>query len=160
MTSERDVLLGSLDAQRRHVLGAVEGLSPSQLRRPVLPSGWHALGMIKHLAVAHERYWFRYIVGGENVALLQGTDAEWQADSGENVIALYQDEWRLANEIIATTAIGAPPARRDPEWENWGREFSDLRVIMLHMITETATHAGHLDATRELLDGRQWIVME
>jgi hypothetical protein len=29
----------------------------------------------------------------------------------------------------------------------------------MHVISETAVHAGHLDATRELLDGRQWIVL-
>jgi Protein of unknown function (DUF664) len=28
---------------------------------------------------------------------------------------------------------------------------------MLHVITETACHAGHLDAARELIDGRQWL---
>ena len=38
-------------------------------------------------------------------------------------------------------------------------DFPDLRYIMLHMITETACHAGHLDAARELIDGTQWIVV-
>jgi hypothetical protein len=33
-------------------------------------------------------------------------------------------------------------------------QTSDLRRIMLHMIEETARHAGHLDAARELIDGR------
>ena len=37
--------------------------------------------------------------------------------------------------------------------------FPDLRFIMLHVMKETACHAGHLDAVRELIDGRQWIVM-
>jgi hypothetical protein len=32
-----------------------------------------------------------------------------------------------------------------------------LREIVLHAITETAVHAGHLDAARELLDGRTWM---
>jgi hypothetical protein len=30
---------------------------------------------------------------------------------------------------------------------------------VLHVITETATHAGHLDAARELIDGRMWLVV-
>jgi hypothetical protein len=38
-------------------------------------------------------------------------------------------------------------------------EVPDFRFIMLHVITETACHAGHLDAARELLDRRQWIVL-
>jgi Protein of unknown function (DUF664) len=29
----------------------------------------------------------------------------------------------------------------------------------MHVITETAVHAGHLDAVRELIDGRQWMVL-
>jgi hypothetical protein len=29
----------------------------------------------------------------------------------------------------------------------------------MHVLVETATHAGQLDAVRELLDGRQYIVL-
>jgi hypothetical protein len=39
------------------------------------------------------------------------------------------------------------------------RLAATLAGIMLHVITETAVHAGHLDAVRELIDGRQWIVL-
>lgn len=39
VTRERELLLGHLDAQRRHVFGILEGLSEGQLRRPLLPSG-------------------------------------------------------------------------------------------------------------------------
>ena len=160
MANEHDVMLRHLNAQRRHVLGAVDGLSPEQLRKPVLPSGWNCLGMIKHLAIADERYWFRYIVGAEDVEFPEGENTEWQVDDGEDVFALYQDERERADAIIAATAVDAPPRRRDPQWDQWGIDFPDLRTIMLHMITETATHAGHLDAVRELLDGSQWIVMD
>ena len=44
------------------------------------------------------------------------------------------------------------------ENEDWGRDFPDLRTVLLHVITETAVHAGHLDAVREMIDTRQWIV--
>ncbi len=40
--TETELLLGFLDEQRHHVLGILEGLSEEQLRRPVLPSGWHS----------------------------------------------------------------------------------------------------------------------
>ena len=30
---------------------------------------------------------------------------------------------------------------------------TDLRFILIHLINETARHAGHADAVRELLDG-------
>jgi hypothetical protein len=41
----------------------------------------------------------------------------------------------------------------------WGKRFTSLKVVTLHVLKETANHAGHLDAAAELLDGRQWIVM-
>jgi hypothetical protein len=34
-----------------------------------------------------------------------------------------------------------------------GDSAGDLRWVVLHLINETARHAGHADATRELLDG-------
>ena len=40
-----------------------------------------------------------------------------------------------------------------------GERFTSLRIVMLHVLKETACHAGHLDAASELLDGRQWIVL-
>jgi hypothetical protein len=51
--AERNTLVSSLDAARRHILGAVEGLSDSQLRTTTLPSGWTPLGLI-HLDAARE----------------------------------------------------------------------------------------------------------
>jgi hypothetical protein len=36
---------------------------------------------------------------------------------------------------------------------NWA-EGHDLRWVVLNLINETARHAGHADATRELLDGK------
>jgi hypothetical protein len=38
-------------------------------------------------------------------------------------------------------------------------DFPDQRSVIMHVLAETAVHAGHLDSTRELLDGRQWIVL-
>lgn len=163
MLDETQMLLRYLNAQRNHVLGAVEGLSNEQLRRPVLPSGWHCLGMIKHLALADEHYWFRSIVGGEPLDFFpRGPNADWRLEPGESaddVLALYREEIECANAVIAATPLDMAPRQRDPLWDEWGADFPDLRFIMLHMITETACHAGHLDAARELLDGRQWLTL-
>ena len=52
------------------------------------------------------------------------------------------------------------PRQPDLGWGEWGNQFSDLRVVMLHVLKETACHAGHLDAVTELIDGRQWIVLD
>ncbi len=164
MNKETRRLLDSLEQQRNHVLGILEGLSEGQLRQPVLPSGWSALGMLNHLALDDEHYWFRCIVAGESLdGLGDRSDADrdaWQVAPGvpaEQVFDLYRDEVAQANAIIAATPLDAAPRQRDPWWGNW--EVPDLRFILLHVITETACHAGHLDAARELLDGRQWIVL-
>jgi Protein of unknown function (DUF664) len=159
MNEERDALLASLNSQREHVLGTLEGLSEDVLRRPVLPSGWAPLGMVRHLALDVERFWFRGAVAGEPIALTSGDEA-WQlpADAaGATVLDLYRDEIARANAIIAATPVDAMPA-----W--WPDFFSGLpprtlRRTILHVLTETAAHAGHLDVVRELIDGRQWLVL-
>jgi hypothetical protein len=163
MEPEAKLLRDVLDEQRNHVLGILEGLTDEQLRRPVLPSGWHCLGMVKHLALADEHYWFRSVVAGESFDFFPpGPNAEWQLGPGESaddVFALYRDEIERSNAVIAGTALDAPPRQPDPQWQEWGIDFPSLRFITLHVIKETACHAGHLDAVRELIDGRQWIVL-
>ena len=159
VNEEKDALLASLNAQREHVLGALDGLSTSDLRRPVLPSGWTALGMVRHLALDVEKFWFRRVVAGEPLTLTSGDEA-WRVPAdvpGSAILELYRNEIAKANAIIAATPIDAMPA-----W--WPGFFPDLpprplRKTLLHVITETATHAGHLDAARELIDGAQWLVL-
>jgi len=52
------------------------------------------------------------------------------------------------------TAPAKWPEELRPDWR-----LEDLREIILHVITETACHAGHLDAVRELIDGRTWMIV-
>lgn len=157
---ETSLLLGYLNGQRKHVLGILDGLSEEDLRRPVLPSGWTALGMVRHLALDVERFWFRAVVAGEQVDLASGDEA-WQVAPEEPaaaVLAQYREEVALADAIIAARSLDARPA-----W--WPSEIfpempeQQLRQTILHVIAETATHAGHLDAVRELIDGRTWLVL-
>jgi len=139
MSKEATVLVSSLSAQREHVLGILDGLSDDELRRAVLPSGWSCLGLVHHLALDVEQFWFRRVMAGE-----------W--------IALYLREIELANTVIAATALDAPPAWW-PEGLFGAWRLHDLREAILHVIAETACHAGHLDAVRELIDGRTWLVL-
>lgn len=105
--------------------------------------------MVKHLALADEHYWFRSIVAGEPLDFFpSGPNAEWRVEPGEDVFGLYRDEIDRANAIIAATPLHKAPRQPDPRWGEWGLQFRDLRVVMLHMIEETACHAGHLDAAR------------
>jgi Protein of unknown function (DUF664) len=157
---EKDLLLDTLRGQRDHVLGILEGLSQADLRRPVLPSGWSCLGLVHHLAVDVERFWFRAVLAGEQVELYSG-DGGWRmADdmSAEAVLDLYRDEARLCNAIVEQHDLGDGPGWW-PEQLFPGLPVRDVRRLLLGVITETATHAGHLDAVRELLDGRTWLVL-
>jgi Protein of unknown function (DUF664) len=81
------------------------------------------------------------------------------SETSDEIVSAYRDEIALANELLRVGSLDAPPRWRDPLWDQWGQDFPDLRTIVLHMIVETATHAGHLDAVRELTDGRQWITL-
>ena len=161
--AETRALLSSLTSQRIHVLGILDGMTEDQLRRPVLPSGWSCLGLVQHLTISDERFWFRGIVAGESAYVStsdEEAEAAWRvpADlSASVVLEAYRQEIELADAVIAATPLSKPPAIWPVEiWPNW--RLPDFRAIMLHVITETACHAGHLDSARELIDGRQWMV--
>ncbi|SDM40399.1 DinB family protein [Allokutzneria albata] len=156
-------LLGALDAQRRHVLGILSGLTAEDLRRPVLPSGWSCLDLVNHLALDVELFWFRAVVAGQPdaIAELDVVGDAWRVDPNlppDQVLAGYRTQIEHADAVLATTSLDSAPA-----WWPDGL-FGDWRLatngeVLLHVITETACHAGHLDAARELLDGHQWLVV-
>jgi uncharacterized damage-inducible protein DinB len=163
LSLENQALLASLDEQRHHILGAIEGIDDASLRRPVLPSGWSCLGLVNHLALDVERFWFRAVIAGEQEVIDEqaGAPNAWHVGpdmTTASVLDLYRQETMLANEIIANASMDAAPA-----W--WPQDlFGDWRVdtvrqVVLHVMTETATHAGHLDAARELIDGKLWLVL-
>jgi uncharacterized damage-inducible protein DinB len=153
---EREALLEWLSDQRAHVLGVLKGLSEEDLRRPVLPSGWTCLALVRHLAVDDERFWFRAVAAGEPLPL--DDDTGWQPspdEPAEAVLDLYRQETEASDAVLAGLDLDAPPARWPDYFSGW--RLRDVREIILHVITETAVHAGHLDAARELLDGRTWL---
>ena len=157
---ERAALLAQLTAQRRHVVGILDGLDEETLRRPMLPSGWSCLGLLRHLALDVERFWFRAVVAGEQVPLEEG-DGGWRVSPDEPVAAvfeLYQDEIERADVIVRARSLDAVAAWW-PDQIFPGLPREPLRETVLHVMTETATHAGHLDVVRELVDGRQWMVL-
>jgi uncharacterized damage-inducible protein DinB len=160
VTKETRALLDALTSQRKHVLGILDGLSEEALRRPILPSGWTCLGLVRHLALDVERFWFRAVVAGEQVDLESG-DAAWRVSDdtpAAAVLDLYRHEIELANAIMAATPPDAAPVWWPVEvFQNLPTQ--NMREIVLHVISETACHAGHLDAVRELIDGRTWLVV-
>ncbi|VVJ16438.1 Protein of uncharacterised function DUF664 [Amycolatopsis camponoti] len=150
---EKLTLLSFLRAQRESVLAILDGLGEDALATPVLPSGWTPLGMVEHLGYA-ERHWFQEIVTGtaDPVAWPDDHEPLTTPRSPDVVFAFYREQCRRSDEIFAATPLSAVPAGRHPT--ALADEIADLRGVVLHMIEETARHAGHLDAARELIDGR------
>ena len=137
-------------------------MSRADLYRSRVPSNWSPLGLIRHLTLSDERYWFEVVVAGGPLDFWPpGKNGDWIVDEGtepEQVIDDYRRAIANSNRIIAATALSARPLRPEPEWSETGA-FADLRSILLHNIVETSTHAGQLDVVRELADGGQHIVL-
>jgi uncharacterized protein DUF664 len=146
---DKTALVTFLRAQRAGVLAIVDGLDHEALTTAVLPSGWTPLGLIEHLGHA-ERHWF------EEVAVGSARPLPWDDDDPARpldvVFEFYRVQCERSDAVLAATPLSAPP--RGPRFSPIGDEVTDLRWIVLHMIEETARHAGHLDVVRELLDGK------
>jgi uncharacterized damage-inducible protein DinB len=146
-----------LDAQRRCALEIVDGLDHILMRQSVVPSGWTPLSMVEHLADA-ERFWFvRIVAGVARSAELPGPE-EVAADEAlspppvHEVIDLYRAQIAASDQILTRVGMDARPAGRVPP--DMADEIRTVRDVVLHLIEETARHAGHLDIARELLDGQ------
>jgi uncharacterized damage-inducible protein DinB len=154
-------LLRALDVARHHVLDQLEGLDDEALRRAVLPSGWTCLGLVRHLTLSDERYWFEVVVAGGPLDWWpEGERGDWRVADDEtaaDVVAAYRSAISASDRILAEVSLEAAPSRREPDWPP--ERFTDVRSVVHHVVVETATHAGQLDAVRELLDGRQYIVL-
>jgi hypothetical protein len=150
---EKTALRWFLQAQRDSVLAIVAGLDDGALTTAVLPSGWTPLGLIEHLGHA-ERHWFQEVATGHAEPLTwTGDDAPLRTSrSTEAVFAFYREQCTRSDAFLATTSLSAPP--KGSHGDELDDEITDVRRIVLHMIEETARHAGHLDVVRELIDGR------
>lgn len=143
---EAAALIHFLDAQRASVLAIVDGLDDESLRATILPSGWSPVGLIAHLGDA-ERFWFQNVATGA-AAGRPALDRDQPAE----VFAYYRDQCERSNAVLASRPLSSPPA--EEHGLDLEDDVSDLRWIALHIIEETARHAGHLDVVRELLDGK------
>jgi hypothetical protein len=163
MTSQRNddagdqALLAFLAAQRDAVLSILAGLDEPAWHRPVVPSGWTPAGLVDHLGGA-EWHWFQGVAAGKHPEPAPGDEnlppydptAAYVCDlPSAEIIRCYRDQCASSDAVLAVTPLSAPPRGRHGRYEP-----PDVRWIVLHMIEETARHAGHLDIARELLDGQ------
>jgi len=148
-------LLEFLEFQRSSARSIVEGLNEEAWHKPVVASGWTVAGMVEHLGNV-ERHWFLEVVAGSKV------DLAW--DEGRppydpkmaftcdrpsrDVLAYYREQCDRSDEILAGVSLSAVPLGSHGD-----DKIPNVRVVILHVIEETAAHTGHLEIARELLDG-------
>jgi hypothetical protein len=142
-----DVLIDFLNAQRARAFEILAGLDEDQLVKSVLPSGWTPIGMIEHLGHA-EWHWFQEVAMGS----VEPPPWNIERESTGSVFAFYRDQIEQSNAVLASTPLSEQP--RGHHGQGDSDQVTDLRFIVVHMIEETARHLGHLDAARELIDGR------
>ncbi len=154
-SDEKTTALAFLDGQRDDVLRAVEGVDEEQARRRLVPSLTTLGGIVKHLTDV-ERWWFQVVFAGEEhvdlVSSSDDRDADWRVEDDDTVagiVAGYRAAIDDARTICETASFDDVSQRPRPR----RGENVSLRWIVLHMIEETARHAGHMDILRELIDG-------
>jgi hypothetical protein len=149
---ERTMLVGFLDWYREVVVRKVQGLSTDDASVVMTPTGLSPLGVVAHLA-AVEVGWFAETFAGEPV---DPTWAEHDAfrltttDTTSSVVEEYTAACDRARAIVnSTSSLDALAVESDQYLGH-----VSLRWVLLHMIEETARHAGHLDIMREAIDGQ------
>jgi uncharacterized damage-inducible protein DinB len=151
--TEKEVLGGFLDHYRHTLLDICEGLSEEQLRRPMVPSGTSLLSILKHLAFV-ERGWFQENVANEQYDYPFDTgdpDAEFRIEDGEtgdDIFELYRQACARSRQALEAVSLDDMVQHPDRSADY------NVRWVVVHMIEETARHAGHADIIREQLDGR------
>jgi uncharacterized damage-inducible protein DinB len=151
---ELATLSGFLDWYRGVIPNKLRGLSEADAARTLVPSGLSLLGIVKHLAWV-ERLWFRWRFAGEDLPGMDvgGDNAPTfqlaSEDTTATVLAEYHLEIEHSRRIVGSATSLDELAVRDSTLFG----IVNLRWILVHLIDETARHAGHLDILREELDG-------
>jgi uncharacterized damage-inducible protein DinB len=160
-TGERTDLLESLANHRYFLRYTVRDLTDEQAAQRTTASELCLGGLIKHVTLT-ERQWVSFIVEGPSAMSPQGEDtpADWAGGfamlAGETLAGLleqYEEVARRTDELVATLPdLDLSHPLPEAPWFAPGARWSARRVL-LHVIAETAQHAGHADIIRESLDG-------
>jgi hypothetical protein len=148
--SEREVLETFLDLYRAVVTRKLAGLSDAQIRQRHVPSQTTLGGLINHLTLV-EREWFQVVLTGRPADELDNAprDDGWMLDPGESAGSLIA---RYERACAASRRAASGYALEDSVPHPRLGQVS-LRWIYIHLIEETARHAGHADILREQTDG-------
>ncbi len=152
--SEREQLRAMLDYHRATAVMKLEGLDDEQVRREMVPSKLSLLGLIKHLTSV-EHAWFTIRLAGRDEPFMFATEEDPDADFR---IEPHESTREIADGYVQmcaqSRAIEGGIDSLDDTFEHPSRGTVSVRWLLLHMIEETARHAGHADIIREQLDGK------
>jgi uncharacterized damage-inducible protein DinB len=143
---EKELLLQWLGYLRGAVTRNFDGVNDAQSRWTPAGRLISLLGIVNHLT----RVEWRWIDGGFGGADVSRTEAEFTPGAELGVDAAL-DAYR-ARATATDAAVRSMALDQVSDNETWAGGH-ELRWVLLHLIQETARHAGHADATRELLDG-------
>jgi uncharacterized damage-inducible protein DinB len=156
VADEREGLLGFLGQQRRVVKAAAYGLTEDQIRLAPSASALSIGGLLKHLADM-ERGWVDTMLQRQKVASQEAYLNQFQLtqeDTLESLLAAYDEAAAGTDAAVAGVAdLGQPVPVPDEPWFPKDIEAWSVRWVLLHLIEETARHAGHADIVRESIDG-------
>jgi uncharacterized damage-inducible protein DinB len=163
-TAERADLLETLAAHRHFLRFTVQGLTDEQARQRPTASELTLGGLLKH--VAHqEANWVRFVLEGP-AAIATPTDAagfeKWAeefrllpSETLAGVLAEYEEIAARTDEVVRSLPdLDAAHPLPEAPWFRPGAVRSARRVF-LHIVAETAQHAGHADILRESIDGQK-----
>jgi uncharacterized damage-inducible protein DinB len=158
---ERQAFVAALGKQRKLLVRTVRRLSEEQLRLSPTASALCLGGVITHVAVM-ERNWARFIVEGPSAIGGAGADGPGRHDAsfamraGETMATLldfYAETARSTDQLVLSLpSLDVSQPLPDAPWFEEGASWSARRVL-LHVLAETAQHAGHADIIRETIDG-------
>ncbi len=145
---EKTTLLTFLDYLRESVLAKVAGTLEPAVRTAGVPSGTSLLQLLKHLT-AVELNWFVWAYAGADCERWEDEGAVSVDDTASDLADAYREAIARANEVaLACSDLDRPGARSLRETPP-----PSMRWVLVHMVEETARHAGHADILREQIDG-------
>ena len=160
VADEREGLLAYLAQQRDVIRIAAYGLTDEQARLAPTAGPLSVGGLVKHVATV-ERGWIDIVLPRERAPqddLSDDYEANFRLGPNEtlaDVFSLYDEVAKETEAAIAGIADLSQPVPV-PQGVPWFPDDVDawsVRWVLLHLIQETARHAGHADIVREMIDG-------
>jgi len=145
VAGERETLLKLIQYQRDSFVRKMTGVDETRARQASVPSGTTLLWLTKHMAHSESLWVIRRFAGLDFDLPEESLNPE---DTIDSALATYKEVWTQVNAVIAAA----------PSLDEVCRDVGDeapvnLRWVLMHLLEETARHAGHADILRESIDG-------